>query len=184
MAIIIRKQIKDWVEIYDTNNYTLSSCFVSSTINAENIFWTKDNSFILVQENKNYDYSEIRRQLDKYKNVQGLMRYVNVPSLKEIHRKQPKNKALGIDGKTKEEYNSNLDENLNNLIDSMKHYKYYPNPVKRTNIPKANGKLRPLGIPSYEDRLVQANMAEILNVMWEPIFLDCSFGFKPKTLSN
>ena len=55
MAIIIRKQIKDWVEIYDTNNYTLSSCFVSSTINAENIFWTKDNSFILVQENKNYD---------------------------------------------------------------------------------------------------------------------------------
>ena len=80
MAIIIRKQIKDWVEIYDTNNYTLSSCFVSSTINAENIFWTKDNSFILVQENKNYDcklfiYSlsgNLISILEPYKNYLGI----------------------------------------------------------------------------------------------------------------
>ena len=55
MAIIIRKQIKDWVEIYDTDKYILTSSFVCSTLNAENILWTKDNSFILVQENKNYD---------------------------------------------------------------------------------------------------------------------------------
>ena len=54
-AIIIRKQIKDWVEIYDTSDYSLVSSFVCSTINADNILWTKDNSFILVQENKNYD---------------------------------------------------------------------------------------------------------------------------------
>ena len=47
-AIIIRKQIKDWVEIYDTSDYSLVSSFVCSTINADNILWTKDNSFILV----------------------------------------------------------------------------------------------------------------------------------------
>ena len=82
MAIIIRKQIKDWVEIYDTNNYTLTSNFVCSTVNAENILWTKDNSFILVQENKNYDcklfiYSlsgNLINILEPYKNYPGILK--------------------------------------------------------------------------------------------------------------
>ena len=82
MAIIIRKQIKDWVEIYDTNNYTLTSCFICNTINAENILWTKDNSFILVQENKNYDcklyiYSlsgNLINILEPYKNYPGILK--------------------------------------------------------------------------------------------------------------
>ena len=80
MAIIIRKQIKDWVEIYDTDKYILTSSFVCSTLNAENILWTKDNSFILVQENKNYDckiyvYSlsgNFITLLEPYKNYPGI----------------------------------------------------------------------------------------------------------------
>ena len=79
-AIIIRKQIKDWVEIYDTSDYSLVSSFVCSTINADNILWTKDNSFILVQENKNYDcklfvYSLSGNLIDiieSYKNYLGI----------------------------------------------------------------------------------------------------------------
>ena len=79
-AIIIRKQIKDWVEIYDTSDYSLVSSFVCSTINADNILWTKDNSFILVQENKNYDcklfvYSlsgNIIHIIEPYKNYLGI----------------------------------------------------------------------------------------------------------------
>ena len=79
-AIIIRKQIKDWVEIYDTSDYSLVSSFVCSTINADNILWTKDNSFILVQENKNYDcklfvYSlsgNLIHIIEPYKNYLGI----------------------------------------------------------------------------------------------------------------
>ena len=82
MSIIIRKQIKDWVEIYDTNNYILTSSFVCSTLNAENILWTKDNSFILIQENKNYDcklyiYSlsgNLINILEPYKNYPGIIK--------------------------------------------------------------------------------------------------------------
>ena len=80
LAIIIRKQIKDWVEIYDTSNYSLSSCFICNSVNAENIFWTKDNSFILLQENINYDcklfiYSlsgNLITILEPYKNFKGI----------------------------------------------------------------------------------------------------------------
>ena len=116
------------------------------------------------------DYSEIRRQLVKYKNVQSLMRYINVDTLKSKHQELKGNKATGIDKVTKKEYEKNLDENLENLIAKMKTFSYKPKAVKRVYIPKANGKLRPLGIPSYEDKIVQGAMADILNTIYEPIF--------------
>ena len=125
------------------------------------------------------DYSEIRRQLVKYKNVESLMRYINVDTLKSKHQELKGNKATGIDKVTKREYEKNLDENLENLIAKMKTFSYKPKAVKRVYIPKANGKLRPLGIPSYEDKIVQGVMADILNTIYEPIFLDYSYGFRP-----
>lgn len=111
--------------------------------------------------------------------VENLIHFVNKERLKEQHRKQQRNKASGIDKMTKDEYEIKLDENIDNLIERMKKFSYKPLPVKRTYIPKANGKTRPLGIPSYEDKLVQGIMAEILNEIYECKFLECSYGFRP-----
>lgn len=111
--------------------------------------------------------------------VENLIHYVNKETLKEQHRKQLKGKASGVDKITKEEYEENLDENIGNLLKRMKKVSYKPLPVRRTYIPKQNGKLRPLGIPAYEDKLVQGVMANILNEIYECKFLDCSYGFRP-----
>ena len=121
----------------------------------------------------------IRSQLQRYGTVQNVMSLVNKTSLLEEHNKQSLNKAKGIDGIDKRAYGENLDENIENLLDRMKSFSYRPLPVRRTYIPKLNGKLRPLGIPAYEDRLVQGAMANILNNIYEELFLNCSFGFRP-----
>lgn len=126
------------------------------------------------------DYTRIAKQQEKYGTVQGLMSYINQESLKEQHRKQERRKAVGIDGVTKEEYGKNLEENTKELIERMKKFSYRPQSVRRVYIPKpGSDKRRPLGIPAYEDKLVQGVMAEILNQIYEKIFLDMSYGFRP-----
>ena len=126
------------------------------------------------------DYTRIAKQQEKYGTVQGLMSYINQESLKEQHRKQERRKAVGIDGVTKEEYGKNLEENTKELIERMKKFSYRPQSVRRVYIPKpGSDKRRPLGIPAYEDKLVQGVMAEILNQIYERIFLDMSYGFRP-----
>ena len=121
----------------------------------------------------------IRSQSEKYDRVENLMRCVTVKSLGNAHRKQDGKKATGIDRVTKDEYEENLEENLTRLVERMKTFSYHPQPVRRAYIPKGDGKKkRPLGIPSYEDRLVQSVMADILVGIYEPRFLDCSYGFR------
>ena len=124
------------------------------------------------------EIQDIRKLSTYYEQLGALIHHVNYETLEEEHKRQLSDKAVGIDGVTKEEYDSNLDENLKNLVSRMKSFSYKPVPVRRTYIPKANGKLRPLGIPSYEDKLVQGVMARILNEVYEPRFLDCSYGFR------
>ncbi len=126
-------------------------------------------------ENKRGD---IRSQSIKYKKLQTLMYHINKETLIKEHQKQINNKASGIDEMTKEKYETNLYNNIDELLQRMKLFKYRPQAVRRTYIPKANGKLRPLGIPAYEDKLVQGVMANILNDIYETKFLDCSYGFR------
>ena len=121
----------------------------------------------------------IRYQSEHYATVQGLMHCVNEQSLMAEHRRQSRKKATGIDGINKAQYDENAEDNIRTLVGRMKKYQYKPQPVRRTYIPKANGKQRPLGIPAYEDRLVQGVMANVLNEVYEPRFLDCSHGFRP-----
>lgn len=126
-----------------------------------------------------HELKGIRYQSRTYAKLETLMNRVNEGSLKEEHRKQVQNKAAGADGMTKAEYGEKLDENVADLVARMKSFSYKPQPVRRAYIPKANGKLRPLGIPVYEDRLVQSVMAGVLNEIYEERFLDCSYGYRP-----
>lgn len=122
---------------------------------------------------------EIASLVKKYGRVQSLMRFINKETLKESYRRQPKGKAVGVDEVTKEEYGENLEENIENLLVRMKKFSYRPYPVRRAYIPKENGKLRGLGIPSFEDKVVQGVFKEILEAIYEPKFKDFSFGFRP-----
>lgn len=123
--------------------------------------------------------AEISEIIARYGTVQNLIYYVNAESLKAKHKEMPKGKAAGVDEVTWEEYDRNLDGNINALLVKMKQFSYRPQPAKRVYIPKANGKLRPLGIPCYEDKLVAAVMADALNEIYECKFLDTSYGFRP-----
>ena len=126
------------------------------------------------------EYLKIAEQTRKFKTVQNLMRHINKGTLYQKHKIQLQKKAAGVDGITKSEYNSNINNNLEDLVGKMKTFSYKPQPVKRVYIPKTgSNKLRPLGIPAYEDKLVQGVMADILTVIYEPKFKDFSYGFRP-----
>jgi len=116
---------------------------------------------------------------EKHQQVQTLMHYVNHETLKAEHEQQPKGKATGVDGVTKEGYDLELDANIDALVNKLKTFSYRPQAVRRTYIPKAGSdKLRPLGIPSYEDKLVQGVMRRILDEIYEGKFYDFSYGFR------
>lgn len=129
--------------------------------------------------NMEHERKTIRYQSITHERITSLINRVDVESLKQAHKKQKVGKAVGVDGETKEIYDANLERNLSNLVEKMKKFQYIPKPVKRTYIPKINGSMRPLGIPSYEDKLVQSVMANMLNEIYEPRFLECSYGFRP-----
>lgn len=99
----------------------------------------------------------------------ALAHLINVDMLKLCHIEMDGKKAIGIDKVTKEAYNENLEENLADLVKRMKQQAFHPQPVRRVFIPKpGSDKKRPLGILSYEDKLVQAALAKILSAIYEP----------------
>jgi len=87
-------------------------------------------------------------------------------------------KAVGIDGKTKQEYAQDLEQNIQNLANRMKAMAYRPEPVRQVLIPKGNGKHRPLGISNIEDKIVQSLCGQLLEAIYDPLFCDCSYGFR------
>lgn len=110
----------------------------------------------------------------------SLAHLLNVENLKQCHHELSNNKATGVKGTTKVEYGENLSENISDLVIRMKQKSYRPTPVRRAYIPKQDkGKMKPLGIPEHEDKIVQRGLAKILNAIYENDFLDCSFGFRP-----
>lgn len=119
------------------------------------------------KQDESYVYDRIYRN---FFNEDFFMR-----AYQKIHAKQG-NMTPGTDGKTIDGFNK---KQVTKLIELLKSERYQPKPVRRTYIPKKNGKMRPLGIPTFEDKLVQEVMRQILEAIYEPIFSDNSHGFRP-----
>jgi group II intron reverse transcriptase/maturase len=109
----------------------------------------------------------------------SLAHLLNEAFLAECYGMLKKGKAPGVDGVSVEAYGEGLEEKLKELVDRMKAKRYRPQPVRRVFIPKSDGKLRPLGIPAVEDKVVQMGMARILEAIFESSFLGVSYGFRP-----
>jgi group II intron reverse transcriptase/maturase len=113
----------------------------------------------------------------RFNALMGLL--FNPEGLRESFERQDGKKAPGVDGIRKEQYAEGLERRIADLSVRLRRLGYRPKPVRRVYIPKGDGRFRPLGIPSFEDRLVQDRLSAILQAIWEPEFLDSSFGFRP-----
>jgi group II intron reverse transcriptase/maturase len=109
------------------------------------------------------------------------MHLFNEESLAACFHELDGRKAVGVDGVTNAVYGENLDERLQELVERMRRMGYRPGPVRQVLIPKAGrpGATRALGISNLEDKLVQMQMRKVLEAVFEPLFLDCSYGFRP-----
>jgi RNA-directed DNA polymerase len=109
-----------------------------------------------------------------------LAHHIDIDFLREAYRLTRKDGAVGIDGQTAEEYARNLESNLAALLERAKSGTYRAPPVRRVYIPKGSSKeMRPLGIPTFEDKVLQRAVAMLLGAVYEQDFLDCSYGFRP-----
>jgi RNA-directed DNA polymerase len=105
---------------------------------------------------------------------------INEEMLRACHKRMKAGKASGVDGVTKAMYEQDLEANLNKLVERLKKKSYRPLPARRTYIPKDEHSTRPLGIPTYEDKLVQMALKRLLEAIYEQDFLEHSYGFRPK----
>jgi RNA-directed DNA polymerase len=110
----------------------------------------------------------------------SLAHHIDVGLLHEAYRRTRKDGAAGVDGETAAEYGKDLDGRLKDLEGRFKSGRYYAPPVRRTYIPNGDGETkRPIGIPSFEDKVLQRAVTMVLEAVYEEDFLDCSYGFRP-----
>jgi retron-type reverse transcriptase len=110
----------------------------------------------------------------------SLAHYIDEHWLQEAYSRTRKDGAVGVDGQTAEQYAEHLGANLRSLLDRFKSGQYRAPPVKRVHIPKGTGsQTRPIGIPSFEDKVLQRAVAMVLEAIYEEDFLACSYGFRP-----
>ena len=111
--------------------------------------------------------------------LKTLAHHIDVEWLREAYRRTRKDGAKGVDGQDAAEYAKQLEENLQSLLDRAKTGTYRAPPVRRVHIPKGDGRTRPLGIPTFEDKILQRAVAMVLEAVYEQDFLNCSYGFRP-----
>lgn len=121
-----------------------------------------------------------RAQRFKGEALLTLAHHIDLHWLYEAYRRTRKDGAVGVDGQTAAAYEAHLEENLSSLLDRFKSGRYRAPPVKRVYIPKADGKrLRPIGIPTLEDKILQRAVVMLLEPIYEVEFSAVSYGFRP-----
>jgi len=110
----------------------------------------------------------------------SLAYHMDLEWLYEACRRTRKDGAVGVDEQTAEQYEENLERNLKALLERAKAGTYHAPPVRRVHIPKGRNETRPIGIPTFEDKVLQRAVQMLLEPLYEQDFLDCSHGFRPK----
>lgn len=163
-----------------------------STVEIGQCRWREGDCIVKVLLRTHYPYSGAEKIMEtklvriaeisatsKHPIFTSVYHLINEDMLKQCHKELDGNKAVGIDKVTKDEYGKNLDRNIKELVQRLKNKSFKPLPSLRVYIPKGNGKKRPLGIASYEDKIVQMAVKKILGAIYEPRFLNCMYGFRP-----
>jgi RNA-directed DNA polymerase len=110
----------------------------------------------------------------------SLAHHINLRWLYEAYLRVRKNGATGVDGQTAADYSAHLGDNLRSLLERAKSGTYRAPPVRRVHIPKGtSGETRPIGIPTFEDKILQRAVVMVLEAVYEQDFRDCSYGFRP-----
>jgi len=110
----------------------------------------------------------------------SLAHHIDLRWLYEAYLRTRPDGATGVDGQTRADYSANLWDNLQSLLDRAKSGTYRAPPVKRVHIPKGtSGDTRPIGIPTFEDKVLQRAVVMVLEPVYEQDFLNCSYGFRP-----
>jgi len=112
--------------------------------------------------------------------ITSLNHHIDLVWMMEAWRKTRKDGAVGVDGQTAKEYEQDLEKNLQELINRAKSGSYRAPPVKRVYIPKGKDQVRPIGIPTLEDKVLQRAWVMLLEPVFEEEFSDCSHGFRPR----
>ena len=120
-----------------------------------------------------------RARRDPNGRILSLAHRIDVPALARAYRRLRNDASVGIDGVTKAEYGQELQRRLEDLHARLKSKRWRHQPIRRVHIPKGEGKTRPIGISSVEDKIVQGAIREVLEGIYEQDFLDCSHGFRP-----
>jgi len=109
-----------------------------------------------------------------------LSHHIDLDFLREAYRRTRKDGAIGVDEMSAKQYAEKLDEHLRSLLERFKSGTYWAPPVRRVHIPKGDGtKTRPIGIPTFEDKVLQRAVTMVMEAIYEQDFLDCSWGFRP-----
>ncbi len=112
--------------------------------------------------------------------ITTLAHHIDVAWLGEAYRRTRKDGAVGVDDVTAEAYAADLQVNLKGLLERLKSGSYVAPPVRRVHIPKGDGtETRPIGIPTFEDKILQRAVAMVLEAVYEQEFCECSYGFRP-----
>ena len=124
--------------------------------------------------------AELARQMPE-KAMTSLSHHMDLEWMIEAYRRTRKDGAVGIDGQTGQDYALDLEANLHSLLDRAKSGDLYKAPmVRRVHIPKADGTTRPLGITTFEDKVLQRAVIMAMEPIYEHDFMDCSYGFRPE----